>query len=256
MCDTGERDPTVRADPTFEGRPDLAEIAERVRPIAETTPGLRGISLYGSRARGDFREDSDYDFMAVIDQGHWRDLMVLNGRIEAEFGERASVYDSEEHDDRWRRRIKGDLVSLWGEPVDWPGIVPMTREEAVRDRLAFQLEYIYHSAERVTACDLSSERGRILAECAALRICNTLRNVGRNTPDVYDARFGDVVPDPVANQRILEDEALEGREKHPLILGFIGLLPEIRDRAGEQLDSMGYGRPGDDWTTGLEIRAK
>lgn len=132
----------------------------------------------------------------------------------------------------------------------------MTREEAVRDRLAFQLEYIYHSAEWVTACDLSSEMGRSHAERVVLGICNTLRNVDRNTPDVYDARFGDVVPDPVANQRILEDEVLEGREEHPLILGFIGLLPEMMERAGEQLDSMGYGRPGEDWTTGLGNRAK
>ena len=29
---------------------------------------LEGIILYGSRARGDFRDYSDYDFLAIVDQ--------------------------------------------------------------------------------------------------------------------------------------------------------------------------------------------
>ena len=241
----------------FEGRPDLAEIAERVRPICEATPGLRGLSLYGSRARGDFREDSDYDFMAVIDPGHDRDLLHLNAELYGEFDGKASAYDSEEHDDRWRRRIKADLVCVWGEPVDWTGTVPMGREEAERDRLVFQLEYIYHTAEGVMRRDLSLEVERLSAEFLTLALCNTLRNVGRHSPGVYAARFGDIVPDPAENQSELEDEAYwSSRDDHPLLRRFITeTLPTIRDRAGEQLDSMGYERPGKGWTTGLEGRS-
>lgn len=41
-----------------------------------------------------------------------------------------------------------------------------------------------------------------------------------------------------------------------MLLRFITeTLPTIRDRAGEQLDSMGYERPGEGWTTGLEGRS-
>ena len=38
---------------------------------------LRQVILYGSRARGDFREDSDYDIMILVDLGD-KEIEVLN----------------------------------------------------------------------------------------------------------------------------------------------------------------------------------
>ncbi|MEX2153996.1 MAG: nucleotidyltransferase domain-containing protein [Gemmatimonadaceae bacterium] len=49
--------PTIAADPILD-RVTRA-IADRIRPIR--------ISLFGSRSRGDAREDSDYDLMVVVD---------------------------------------------------------------------------------------------------------------------------------------------------------------------------------------------
>jgi uncharacterized protein len=48
--------------------PDLVTLAfaEGIRSAFPTS--LRGIILYGSRARGDAREGSDYDFLVLLDQ--------------------------------------------------------------------------------------------------------------------------------------------------------------------------------------------
>ena len=39
----------------------VSEISDIVAPIAEKY-GVKKVFLFGSRARGDYREDSDYDF--------------------------------------------------------------------------------------------------------------------------------------------------------------------------------------------------
>jgi len=41
------------------------ELAEIIRPIASQYK-VTGVSLFGSRARGDYREDSDYDFLIDV----------------------------------------------------------------------------------------------------------------------------------------------------------------------------------------------
>lgn len=56
--------PITAADPILE-RVTRA-IAERIRPIR--------ISLFGSRSRGDAREDSDYDLMVVVDDAAGADV--------------------------------------------------------------------------------------------------------------------------------------------------------------------------------------
>lgn len=55
-------------------REDLASIARIVSPIAERY-GVDRVALFGSRARGDAREDSDYDFL--ITNGQIRSLFTL-----------------------------------------------------------------------------------------------------------------------------------------------------------------------------------
>lgn len=48
---------------------DLSQVLEQVRKVAnETVPQGGRIFLFGSRARGDFREDSDWDFLVILEK--------------------------------------------------------------------------------------------------------------------------------------------------------------------------------------------
>lgn len=47
----------------------LNSIAERARPIFQKY-GFRKVGLFGSRARGDYRNDSDVDFLVAFDTVH------------------------------------------------------------------------------------------------------------------------------------------------------------------------------------------
>jgi len=50
--------------------PVLARLKREL--VALYGPRLKQVLLYGSRARGDFREDSDYDVLVVLEgQFHW-----------------------------------------------------------------------------------------------------------------------------------------------------------------------------------------
>lgn len=50
-------------------REDLSHVLEHVRKVAnETVPHGGHVFLFGSRARGDFREDSDWDFLFILEK--------------------------------------------------------------------------------------------------------------------------------------------------------------------------------------------
>ncbi len=50
--------------------------------VALYGPRLKQVLLYGSRARGDFREDSDYDVLIVLEEPfHWWDEVKRLGDI-------------------------------------------------------------------------------------------------------------------------------------------------------------------------------
>ena len=52
---------------------DISKLRSAVRPIAERY-GVKSVTLFGSRARGDNRPDSDYDFL--ISKGKVDDLWL------------------------------------------------------------------------------------------------------------------------------------------------------------------------------------
>ena len=58
---------------------NIQTIRQKVRPIAERH-GLAEMYLFGSRARGDNRPDSDYDFL--ISKGKVKDLLLLAALVD------------------------------------------------------------------------------------------------------------------------------------------------------------------------------
>jgi predicted nucleotidyltransferase len=64
---------TKKHDLSFE------ELCEIVAPIAEKR-GVEKVYLFGSRARGDYNERSDYDFYII--PGHIRSLIGLSGLMQ------------------------------------------------------------------------------------------------------------------------------------------------------------------------------
>jgi len=46
----------------------ITSLRDSVAQIRERVPYLKMLVLFGSRARGDYREDSDYDFAALYDE--------------------------------------------------------------------------------------------------------------------------------------------------------------------------------------------
>ena len=230
-------------------RPDLEDVRLRASPIAMSVPGVRGLSIYGSRSRGDAREDSDWDFMAVVDPDHPKAVRDLERALRREFGPKVSVYGSDGYDDRWRRRIKGDLKLLCGDAIDWSDVVAFTREEAVGDRLAFQLDYVYHTSECILEAVGSEGEAGIFEILKAAGVCNTMRNIQRHHPDLYLDVFSDILPDAAGTQRVMEGEPLDSATESIRFISVV--MPVIVRRAGTELDRMGYQRPGRDWTPGL-----
>ncbi len=58
----------VMVDSMSSTQPNVDELRKLVKPIAEKA-GVNKLILFGSRARGDFDEDSDYDFCVEMKDG-------------------------------------------------------------------------------------------------------------------------------------------------------------------------------------------
>ncbi|EPX76457.1 nucleotidyltransferase domain-containing protein [Salipiger mucosus] len=56
-------------DPPYEVGLDLAREVERLVGLCEAELGALEIYLFGSRARGNHREESDYDLLAILPDG-------------------------------------------------------------------------------------------------------------------------------------------------------------------------------------------
>lgn len=77
----------------MDATPNLESICQKVVAAYKTIYGdkIRGIYLYGSYARGDFNEDSDIDFAAIVEgeKPQWNDkrhkLVSRTGEIDLEY---------------------------------------------------------------------------------------------------------------------------------------------------------------------------
>ena len=93
----------------------LANLKRLIRPVAEKY-GAEAVYLFGSRARGDYRADSDFDF--YIKKGKMRGYFALGGFFEEmKDAVQADVdlvsLDEEELDDYLREAIRKDGILLY-----------------------------------------------------------------------------------------------------------------------------------------------
>ena len=117
MSETALARPTPRIDHPDELERMVRQIVERVDPVA--------IYLFGSRARGDAREDSDYDLMVVIPDERmnrkvWDEL--LEARRASRLGvelvpSRASAFDWRRHEvGTLQYEVEADGIQLYPRP--------------------------------------------------------------------------------------------------------------------------------------------
>ena len=92
---------------------ELEELKKIVAPIAEKR-GVDKVYLFGSRARGDNRPDSDYDF--IISRGKLRGLAFLGliGDLEDALGTEIDlISDEPPYDHKFMQEVKNDEVLLY-----------------------------------------------------------------------------------------------------------------------------------------------
>ena len=92
----------------------VSEISDIVAQIAEKY-GVKKVFLFGSRARGDYREDSDYDFS--IDPGELTDYfeyMSFVEELESVFGKVNVVSKRTLRKDRFYQNMTADEILIYG----------------------------------------------------------------------------------------------------------------------------------------------
>ena len=92
---------------------ELQQLKAIVQPIAEKR-GLARVSLFGSRARGEERPDSDYDFL--ISKGKLRTLFELAGLLndmEDALGTSVDIVTDTSSDQEFVQDIKQDEVVVY-----------------------------------------------------------------------------------------------------------------------------------------------
>ena len=91
----------------------ISEISNIVAPIAEKY-GVKKVFLFGSRARGDYREDSDYDFS--IDPGELTDYfeyMSFVEELESVFGKVNVVSKRTLREDGFYQNMIADEILIY-----------------------------------------------------------------------------------------------------------------------------------------------
>ena len=89
-----------------------------LREIASATPGLRMLALHGSRARGDARADSDWDF--AFTGGIGLDADGLLARLSTTLGaDRVDLADLDRAGGQLRFRVARTGIVIHAEDDDW-----------------------------------------------------------------------------------------------------------------------------------------
>ena len=92
---------------------ELIKLKELVKPIAEKH-NVDRVSLFGSRARGDNRPDSDYDFL--VDCPRIKTLFKLGGlysALEEAIGTKIDLVTEDSPDQKFVNEIREDAVVLY-----------------------------------------------------------------------------------------------------------------------------------------------
>lgn len=115
--------PNAAVDPRIDARAGLPEgtLGRAVSSVLAADPGARAVYLFGSRARGDWDEDSDVDLLVVTDRDDFRTLgdirlaLLWMGMDKDVLTCTPEYFDS--HVDRFGNFLNGvreDLVRLYG----------------------------------------------------------------------------------------------------------------------------------------------
>ena len=105
----------MRISETHGEIPDLTlqELSEFVAPVVKIS-NITGVSLFGSRARGDYDRDSDYDFL--ISKGNIRSLlqyMSFVGELEDALNSHVDVITDTSSDDTIIRTAMQEGILLY-----------------------------------------------------------------------------------------------------------------------------------------------
>lgn len=94
--------------------PSLDEVRVIVGPIAKRY-GIIRVGLFGSRARGDNRRNSDYDFVIdVTSDMSFKDYLGFLDDVSKALGRKVDVVTRESLRGRFRERILRDEVLIYG----------------------------------------------------------------------------------------------------------------------------------------------
>ncbi|MGU3495585.1 nucleotidyltransferase family protein [Xanthobacteraceae bacterium A53D] len=97
-------------------REDLIEALLALEPQLRAE-GVTGLALFGSRARGDHRPDSDVDVAIDVEANSRFSLITLAGvarQIEARVGVPANIFMRRSLDDSFRRTLARDGIEIFG----------------------------------------------------------------------------------------------------------------------------------------------
>jgi len=87
---------------------EVAHIAARVKEAARSIAPDAEVILYGSRARGDFSPDSDWDFLILTDDGdNWNTVMAIHDAVyDVELAEDEVISCAVDSRDAWNSELK------------------------------------------------------------------------------------------------------------------------------------------------------
>jgi len=147
--------------------------------LFERTPGLERVWLFGSRARGDFRNESDIDLVVDSPSLDSRDIARLSGDLE-ELGlmyrvDLVSWQDKLE--DRFRRLIQKDRKLFW-EPRRHPAQAPALAGTQLKE---FQTEVLAQLGQFIT--ELKTHQAQAEPIVQALRAMENAQDLLREASD-------------------------------------------------------------------------